>query len=123
LPGGAAANLRLLPRIRPEEVQHVLAGAARVVSNGGTTLIHALAHGQEIVSVPLADDQARRIRRAARLGVVVAAPAEASAIAQAAQALAHDRARADAMRRAIANLGLVNGVNEAVAALRRLAHA
>ena len=39
-------SLRLLPRVRPEEVQHLLAGARLVVSNGGSTLIHALAHGK-----------------------------------------------------------------------------
>jgi hypothetical protein len=122
-PAGASDWLRLLPRVRPEEVQHLLAGATRVVSNGGTTLIHALAHGQEIVSVPLADDQVRRIRRAERLGIVVAAKPQAPAVAEAAVALALDPARGAAMRREVAGLGLVNGVDEAVAALRRLAHA
>jgi spore coat polysaccharide biosynthesis predicted glycosyltransferase SpsG len=120
-PAGASEHLLLLPRVRPEEVQHLLAGATRVVSNGGTTLIHALAHGREIVSAPLADDQARRIRRAARLGVVVPVRAESQAIADAAIALASDPARGAAMRRQVEGLGLVNGVDEAVAALRRLA--
>ena len=116
-------RLVLLPQVRTEEVQHLLAGATRVVSNGGSTLIHALAHGQEIVSVPLAPDQARRIRRASRLGVVVGVAAEASAIARAAAVLAADPARGNAMRRQVAGLGLVNGVDEAVAALQRLARA
>jgi UDP:flavonoid glycosyltransferase YjiC (YdhE family) len=114
--------LRLLPRVRPEEVQHLLAGAARVVSNGGTTLVHALAHGQAVVSVPLAGDQSRRIRRAARLGVAVAARAEAGDVARAAVALSRDPARATTLRAEVTRLGLVNGVDEAVAALRRLAH-
>ena len=122
-PHGASERLLLLPRVRPEEVQHLLAGAARVVSNGGTTLIHALAHGQEIVSVPLAADQARRIRRASRLGVVVFAEPAAPAIARAAADLAADPARGSAMRQRVADLGLVNGVDEAVAALQRLARA
>jgi hypothetical protein len=120
-PPEASDRLLLLPRLRPEEVQHLLAGASRVVSNGGTTLIHALAHGQEIVSVALAADQARRIRRAARLGVVLAAAAEPQAIADAAAALHADPARGAAMRQRVASLGLVNGVDEAVAALQRLA--
>jgi hypothetical protein len=122
-PDAASEHLLLLPRVRPEEVQHLLAGAARVVSNGGTTLIHALAHGQEIVAVPLADDQARRIRRASRLGVVVPAAAEARAIAEAAIALAAEPGRGATMRAQVTRLGLVNGVDEAVAALRRLAYA
>lgn len=122
-PAGASEHLLLLPRVRPDEVQHLLAGATRVVSNGGTTLIHSLAHGREIVSVPLADDQARRIRRATRLGVVVPVRADAQAIAEAAIALASDPTRGATMRRQIEGLGLVNGVDEAVAALRRLARA
>jgi hypothetical protein len=122
-PGESAGDerLRLLPRVRPEEVQHLLAGASRVVSNGGTTLVHALAHGQAVVSVPLAGDQARRIQRAAKLGVAVATRAEAGEVAQAAIALARDPASAAAMRAEVTRLGLVNGVEEAVAALRRLA--
>jgi hypothetical protein len=120
-PVGAPATLQLLPRVRPEEVQHLLAGASRVVSNGGTTLVHALAHGQEIVCVPLAADQSRRIRRAARLGVVVPARPEAGEIARATRELAADLARARRIRERVAALGLVNGVDEAVAALRHLA--
>jgi hypothetical protein len=121
-PAGANEHLVLLPRLRPEDVQHLIAGAARVVSNGGTTLIHALAYGQEIVCAPLAADQARRIRRAARLGVVVPAAPVAGPIARATAELAADRARGEVLRRRATELGLVNGVNEAVAALQRLAH-
>jgi hypothetical protein len=120
-PPGSGDRLVLLPRVRPEDVQHLLAGAARVVSNGGTTLVHALAYGQEIVCVPLAADQARRIRRAARLGVVVPVVPEARAIARATTSLAADTARGQALRRRAAGLGLVNGVDEAVSALQRLA--
>jgi spore coat polysaccharide biosynthesis predicted glycosyltransferase SpsG len=120
-PAGASEHLLLLPRVRPDEVQHLLVGARRVVSNGGTTLVHALAHGQEIVAVPLADDQSRRIRRAARLGVVVAARPDASDIASVATSLANDPARGAQLRRQVAGLGLVNGVDEAVGALVRLA--
>jgi hypothetical protein len=122
-PASTAASLRLLPRVRPEEVQHLLAAAARVVSNGGTSLIHALAHGKEIVTVPLAADQARRIRRAARLGVVIAAKPHPEDIARAVTALARDPERGAIMRGRVAALRLVNGVDEAVAALRRLAMA
>ena len=116
-------GLTLLPRVRPEEVQHLLAGATLVVSNGGTTLVHALAHRQVIVSVPLAGDQARRIHRAARLGVAVAAPRDSSRIAQAALELARDPQRCERMRVLVDALGLVNGADVAVAALRRLANA
>jgi len=119
-PGG---NPLLLPRIAPEEVQYLLAEATMVVSNGGTTLVHTLAHGRPLVAVPLAGDQARRIRRAVRLGIAASAPPEAGKIAAAAAALLADPARREDMPRHIAALGIANGVGEAVAALRALAGA
>jgi hypothetical protein len=120
-PATDAANLRLLPRIGPGEVQHLLAQARIVVSNGGTTLIHTLAHGRPIVAVPLAGDQNRRIRRAAHLQIAVSAPRDAGAIAAAASSLLADRQRQQAMTLRIEQMGIDNGVVEAVAALRTLA--
>ena len=121
LPETTDSNPRLLPRIGPDEVQHLLAEATMVVSNGGTTLVHTLAHGRPLVAVPLAGDQARRIRRAVRLGIAASAPPEAEAIAAEAAALLADPARREAMPMQIAKLGIANGVGEAVAALRALA--
>jgi UDP:flavonoid glycosyltransferase YjiC (YdhE family) len=117
----AVENPLLLPRVGPGEVQHLLADASFVVSNGGTTMVHTLAHGRPLVAVPLAGDQDRRIRRAARLEIAVSAPPDAEAIAQAAAALLADPARREAMPGRIAELGIANGVDEAVAALRALA--
>jgi hypothetical protein len=51
---------------------------------------------------------------------VPAAPV-AGPIARATAELAADRARGEVLRRRATELGLVNGVNEAVAALQRLA--
>jgi glycosyltransferase involved in cell wall biosynthesis len=121
VPATDAPNLRLLPRIGPDEVQHLLAGASMVVCNGGTTLIHTLAHGQPLVAVPLAGDQHRRIRRAVKLGVAVSAERKPTAIAAAAAALHGDRERREAMVRCITRLDTVNGLEAAVDALRRLA--
>jgi glycosyltransferase involved in cell wall biosynthesis len=117
----AGGNPRLLPRVAPEEVQYLLAEATMVVSNGGTTLVHTLAHGRPLVAVPLAGDQARRIRRAVRLGIAASAPPEAEKIAAEAAALLADPARREAMPRHSAELGIANGVGEAVDALRALA--
>jgi UDP:flavonoid glycosyltransferase YjiC (YdhE family) len=94
-----------------------------VVSNGGTTLIHSLAHGRPIVSIPLAGDQDRRIRRAVRLQIAETARRTPEAIAAAAAGLLGDAARREAMVRRIAAMGISNGVSEAVSALRALARA
>jgi len=113
-------RLGLLPRIEPGEVQHLLADALMVVSNGGTTMIHTLAHGRPLVAVPLASDQDRRIRRAVRLQIAATAARSPGAIARTAAALLRDPARREAMAQHIAELGIANGVAEAVAALRSL---
>jgi glycosyltransferase involved in cell wall biosynthesis/UDP:flavonoid glycosyltransferase YjiC (YdhE family) len=118
-----AGNPRLLPRVAPEEVQYLLAEAAMVVSNGGTTLVHTLAHGRPLVAVPLAGDQSRRIRRAVRLGIATCAPPEAEKIAAEAAALMGDLERRNEMVRRIARVGIANGVGQAVKALLELARA
>jgi glycosyltransferase involved in cell wall biosynthesis/UDP:flavonoid glycosyltransferase YjiC (YdhE family) len=121
LPDELGANPRLLPRIGPDEVQHLLGDAAMVVSNGGTTMVHTIAHGRPLLAVPLAGDQARRIRRAVRLGIAATAPPDAEAIAAAAAELWRDKERQAAMSRRMGELGIANGVGEAVTALRALA--
>ena len=124
---GASAGtdplLTLLPRIEPGEVQYLIAESLMVVSNGGTTLIHSLAHGRPIVSIPLAGDQDRRIRRAVRLQIAATARRTPEAIAAAAAGLLGDAARREAMVGRIAAMGIANGVGEAVSALRALARA
>jgi hypothetical protein len=120
-PASDDPRLTFLPRIEPGEVQHLLADALLVVSNGGTTLVHSLAHRRPIVSIPLAGDQDRRIRRAVRLQIAETAARTPEAIAEAAAVLLRDPARREAMTRRIDELGITNGVGEAVAALRLLA--
>jgi len=120
VPATDVPNLRLLPRIGPGEVQRVLADAQIVVSNGGTTLIHTLAHGRPLVAVPLAGDQDRRIRRAAKLQIAVSVARDADAIAAAAVSLFRDQERRQAMAQRIVQMGISNGVIDAVAALRKL---
>jgi glycosyltransferase involved in cell wall biosynthesis/putative intracellular protease/amidase len=118
---GDHPGLMLLPRIGPEEVQHLLAEARLVVSNGGTTLIHSLAHGRPIIAVPLAGDQDRRIRRAAAMQIAIRATRDAGRIAAEAAALLRDNERRADMLRRIEEVGFVNGVTAAVDALIGLA--
>ena len=114
-------NLVLLPRVEPDHVQYLLSEALIVVSNGGSTMVHVLAHGRPIVSIPLAGDQDRRIRRAVRLQIAETAERTPHAIAAVAARLLHEPERRAAMCRRTAELGIANGVGEAVAALLALA--
>jgi UDP:flavonoid glycosyltransferase YjiC (YdhE family) len=115
------ARLTLLPRVEPDAVQYLLSEALLVVSNGGSTMIHVLAHGRPIIAIPLAGDQDRRIRRAVRLQIAATAERTPTAIAQAAATLLHDPVQRVSMIRRTAELGIANGVGEAVAALLALA--
>jgi len=95
-------------------------GARLIVANGGSTLLQAIASGKPCIGVPVARDQAERIRRCVASGVAVAAPLEATAIARTAMILLRDEGRLDALSgRAIA-LGLADGVEVAVRALTSL---
>ena len=118
---GDDPRLTLLPRVEPDEVQYLLSDALVVVSNGGSTMIHVLAHGCPIVAIPLAGDQDRRIRRAVRLQIAETAERTPTAIAAAAARLLREPERRAAMCRRTAELGIANGVGEAVAALLALA--
>jgi glycosyltransferase involved in cell wall biosynthesis/spore coat polysaccharide biosynthesis predicted glycosyltransferase SpsG len=114
-------NLVLLPRVEPDHVQYLLSEALIVVSNGGSTMIHVLAHGRPLVSIPLAGDQDRRIRRAVRLQIAETAERTPQAIAEVAARLLREPERRATMCRRTAELGIANGVGEAVAALLALA--
>jgi glycosyltransferase involved in cell wall biosynthesis len=118
----ADPNLLVLPRVEPDHVQYLLAEALFVVSNGGSTMIHVMAHGRPIIAVPLAGDQDRRIRRAVRLQIAETAARTPHAIAQAAAELLRAPERRAAMSRRTAEIGIANGVGEAVGALLALAH-
>jgi glycosyltransferase involved in cell wall biosynthesis len=118
---GDDPRLTLLPRVEPDEVQYLLSEALVVVSNGGSTMIHVLAHGRPIVAIPLAGDQDRRIRRAVRLQIAESAERTPTAIAATAARLLREPERRAAMCRRTAELGIANGVGEAAAALLALA--
>jgi ADP-heptose:LPS heptosyltransferase len=119
---GAAAGGRLrLPGPLPQsELAALMRGARLIVANGGSTLLQAIACARPCIAVPIAGDQAARIRRCVAAGVALAAPLEAAAIVQ----LAADLWRNDAQRQALAEraaaLGLADGVEVALNAVSAL---
>jgi hypothetical protein len=124
-PGSGAAvqpvpRLRVPGRLPQAELAALMRGARLIVANGGSTLLQAIASGKPCIGVPVAADQAERVRRCVSAGVAVAAPLEGAAIARTATVLLHDESRLNALAgRAIA-LGLADGVDIAVRALTSL---
>lgn len=117
---GAGPGVIALPRVTPPEMIDLVHDAQLVITNGGTTLSQVLAHHKPCIAVPLADDQPFRVRRCARLGVVVPATLDTEILTRAALALLADTTRRAELSRRVAALGVTNGVPRALAGLSRL---
>jgi hypothetical protein len=87
---GSSAALTRLPLLPQPQLVALLRRARVVVSNGGDTLLQALACGCACVAVPIAHDQAARIARCRALGLIRASPLAAGALSAAAAALYED---------------------------------
>lgn len=117
---GAAAALRCLDSLPQADLGHLMRGARLVISNGGSTLLQAIACSRACIGVPIAQDQAARIRRCVEAAVAVAAPLESAAIVRTASALLGDEGPRSLLARRAAELGLADGIEIALDALRRL---
>jgi len=116
-PGG---SLRLLGSVPQAELAELMLGAHLVIANGGSTLLQAIACTRPCVAVPIAGDQADRIRRCVVAGVAVAAPLHPAVIAQTALDLLADEPRLTAMTAHAMALGLADGVDVALRAIGAL---
>jgi ADP-heptose:LPS heptosyltransferase len=71
-------NLKLAPRLPIAMVSELVRGARLVISNGGDTMLQALACQRPCVAVPIAADQAYRIKRCVLSGLVTRARLDAA---------------------------------------------
>jgi hypothetical protein len=117
---GAAAPLRCLDSLPQADLGQLMRGARLVVSNGGSTLLQAIACGRACIGVPIAQDQAARIRRCVEAGVAVAAPLQSADIVRTSSALLGDEGSRSLLARRAGELGLADGIEIALDALRRL---
>ena len=105
-----AALLTRLPLLPQPQLIELLRRARIVVSNGGDTLLQALACGCACVAVPIAQDQAARIARCRDLRLIRAAPLVAAAIVAAVAALYED----ENQRQALIARGHAAGITDAM---------
>jgi ADP-heptose:LPS heptosyltransferase len=116
----AAAHLLTFGMLPQAELAHLMRGARLVIANGGSTLLQAIACGKPCIAVPIAGDQAERVRRCEAAGAALGAALDAGAMQAAAAALLEDtQALAELRGRAVA-LKLGDGVEVAVGALDAL---
>ncbi|HWX26485.1 MAG TPA: glycosyltransferase [Steroidobacteraceae bacterium] len=123
-PGAAAAEAE--PNWHPQgplpqaELAELMHAARLIIANGGSTLLQAIACGAACIAVPIAKDQAERIRRCAAAGATLAAKLDAASIVQAASQLLQNEPQRAALAERARQLGLADGVDVAIRALSDL---
>jgi glycosyltransferase involved in cell wall biosynthesis len=118
--GAAQPGLKVTGTLPQSDLAELMAGARLVITNGGATLLQAIACGRACVAAPIAGDQAERIRRCSQAGAAVASELDAKAIAAAAGALLRDESARASLAGGAARLGLTDGIDTAVRALGAL---
>jgi predicted glycosyltransferase len=120
-PANPSARLRCFSSLPQADLADLMSHARLVVTNGGSTLLQAIACGRACVAVPIAEDQPKRIQRCAAAGVAVAAELSSASILRAAVKLLRDESARAALAQRAAGLKLANGVEIALNALSLLA--
>jgi ADP-heptose:LPS heptosyltransferase len=113
-------GVTLIPSLSHEEMSDLIHDAVLLVINGGTTLTQALVLRKPCVAVPVADDQAARIRRCAKMRLVVHGTLDADAMCGEVLSLLDDPGKREELVARVTALGLTNGARLAVEALERL---
>jgi len=116
----AGSRLRSFLALPQGDLAQLMSGAQAVVTNGGSTLLQAIACGRACIAVPIAQDQHRRIQRCVDADVAIAVKLDAACIVQAATALLSDESARLALARRASALQLADGIEVALSALTRL---
>jgi spore coat polysaccharide biosynthesis predicted glycosyltransferase SpsG len=121
-----ADDLKLAPRLPIAMVSELVRGARLVISNGGDTMLQALACKRPCVAVAIAGDQAYRIKRCVRAGLVASARLDAADLERVALRMLQtgDTSAPAAARGALqaGTAAVTNGIEMALAAIEKLAN-
>ena len=116
-----SSRLRCFNALPQTDLSDLLSQARLVVTNGGSTLLQAIACGRACIAVPIAQDQSERIQRCVNAGVAATAALAAPSIARAAATLLRDESARAALAQRAGKLKLANGIDIALQALSHLA--
>ena len=114
-------RLRCFNSLPQPDLADLLSQARLVVTNGGSTLLQAIACGRACIAVPIAQDQSERIQRCVNAGVAATAALAAPSIVSAATHLLRDESARAALAQRAGKLKLANGIEIALNALAHLA--
>jgi len=116
-----SSRLRCFNSLPQADLADLLSQARLVVTNGGSTLLQAIACGRACIAVPIAQDQSERIQRCVNAGVAATAALAAPSIVRAASNLLRDESAREALAQRAGKLKLANGIDIALNALTHLA--
>ncbi len=116
-----SSRLRCFSSLPQADLADLMSHARLIITNGGSTLLQAIACGCAAIAAPIAEDQPQRIQRCVEAGVALAADLTAAGMLRAAGKLLRDDAARAALSRRAANLKLANGIEIALNALTHLA--
>ena len=102
------------------ELAELLRASRIVISNGGDTLLQAIASAKPCIAVPIAGDQSHRISRCERAGLAIGAPLQAATISREAAALFGDESRRKALGTRLVGANVRNGLEVALESIGRL---
>jgi UDP:flavonoid glycosyltransferase YjiC (YdhE family) len=118
--GSSNASLRCFSALPQADLAALMSGARLVITNGGSTLLQAIACGCACIGVPIAQDQPQRIERCVEAGVALAARLDAPSMAQTAEELLRDEPRRATLAQRATDLKLADGIEVALGALSHL---
>jgi len=111
-----------VPWIPMAQLASLMRRARLVLTNGGDTMLQALACEGVCVAAALAQDQAHRIARCSAQGLVTGERLDASALTNTARALLQDEARRNRQLERVKQCPIDNGLETALDAISRLLH-
>jgi hypothetical protein len=114
------SRLRCFHALPQADLAELMSGARLIVTNGGSTLLQAIACGRACIAIPIAQDQHQRVQRCIDADVAIGVKLDAAGIAQAAGALLSDESARLALAQRASALKLADGIEVALAALTRL---
>jgi len=119
-PSVSSPELRVSPRMPMAELAELIRGARVVISNGGDTLLQAIASARPCIAVAIAGDQAHRIDRCVQAGFAQRAALSTEELAREGARLFRDGGRREDRLARLTAANVRNGMETALEVIERL---
>ena len=123
MPSVSSPELRVAPRMPMAQLAELIRAARVIVSNGGDTLLQAIASAKPCIAVAIAGDQAHRIDKCVQAGLAQRASLATEELAREAARLFRDESRRAERVAKLEAANVGNGMDVALEAIGRLSAA